>query len=512
MKALLLLVLACACAPAAFSARPAAPVISVHSGEIKQLDFAWQPIADVTHYQLWFKPSDSSGWVKYAEKPAPRTSLAITVSVHLLEWPQARYQLKACNASGCSTSNTVKVSSEKLVAMGYLKPDTPANVTYYGVMLALSADGNTLAVQSGELIDGNPQSVVIYVYRRTSAGWRRDARLVPSTPSGATQLGDPIALSGDGNLLAYGAQYENAYGEGYCEVGAVYLFRRSGSAWTEAQKIPGSTCLDNFGDSVKLDDAGRTLAVTHYVAGEFRYENGTVEVYRSSSAAGPFVHDRTLNVPLQEDGQPNTCSSIALSGNGSSLFRRCYDRAVRRAYIQVLQSPGFGESSRVDILDEARGPDVSYDGTRLIVGLYGAANVYELGPGGWGYGTHLSSFGAEDYGGPRKVAISRDGKIAAIGVPGDIAAGLGPIFPPYQTADDSSGGVVIHERKSTGWVLRRLVKPGSTQNQWAGFMLALGDNGRVLALGAPRESSGATGIDGDRNDETAPTSGAVWLY
>ena len=70
----------------------------------------------------------------------------------------------------------------------------------------------------------------------------------------------------------------------------------------------------------------------------------------------------------------------------------------------------------------------------------------------------------------------------------------------------------MHERKSTGWVIRRLVKPGSTQDQWAGHAVALGDNGRVMAVGAILEASGATGIDGNRDDDSAPSRGAVWLY
>jgi hypothetical protein len=42
--------------------------------------------------------------------------------------------------------------------------------------------------------------------------------------------------------------------------------------------------------------------------------------------------------------------------------------------------------------------------------------------------------------------------------------------------------------------------------------VALGDNGRVLAVGAPFDPSAATGIDGDRDDASAPERGAVWMY
>jgi hypothetical protein len=56
------------------------------------------------------------------------------------------------------------------------------------------------------------------------------------------------------------------------------------------------------------------------------------------------------------------------------------------------------------------------------------------------------------------------------------------------------------------------VKPGSTHNAWAGHSVALGDNGRILFVGAPFDPSAATGIDGDRDDDSAPQRGAVWIY
>src|SRR6185436_16991794 len=202
---------------AAFAAKPPAPHLTVAVTNIREFTFAWAEATGATTYQLWFKANDATPWAKYTEKPAPRTSILASVSVHLLEWPQARYQLKACNSDGCSTSNTVRVNhGEKLVAMGFFKPDTPTGVASFGGQLAVSADGSTLAALAGEVVNGNTSSLVIYVYRRTSAGWRRDARLVPSTVQPFTAqlyLGDPVALSGDGNLLAVGAWYENGSGD-----------------------------------------------------------------------------------------------------------------------------------------------------------------------------------------------------------------------------------------------------------------------------------------------------------
>ncbi|HEX6397900.1 MAG TPA: hypothetical protein VFZ95_10775 [Steroidobacteraceae bacterium] len=500
----------------AFAARPTPPVVTLQANTIKQLEFEWQPLTGVTKYQLWFKANDDAAWVKYLEKAAPRTSMAIGVAVHLLDWPEARYQLKACNAEGCSTSNTVRARSEKLVAMGYFKPETPADATVnYGGQVALSADGATMAVHSGDVVNGNNNSLVIYVYRKTAAGWHREARLVPSTVQPFTAqpyLADMLSLSRDGNLLAVGSWYENGPGDSAREAGAVYLFRRSGTTWREAQKITRNVGGDDFGHTVKLDDAGQTLVVAHRRVGEFGSQDGTVEVYRDpNDGSGQFQHDRTVNVPVT-NGVARPCRGPAFSGDGQTMLRTCSDGVTQGGYLQALKAPGFSEVARITLIEGQRDPDVSYDGSVIILANNGAATIFRLGPGGLTNETRLSSFGALDSGGPRRVAISRDGKIAAIGVPSDVAAGLGPIFPPYQTAETDSGGAVIHERRSAGWVLRRLVKPGSTNPQDAGFMIALGDNGRVLAVGAPFDPSAASGIDGDRDDDAAYHRGAVWLY
>ena len=511
-------VLALACVfPCLALAAPPAPRITVQATDIKQLGFEWPAVAGATRYELWFKASDAAPWVEYTEKPAPRTSLTVSVAVHLLEWPQARYQLKACNASGCSTSNTVRVNhDEKLVAMGYFKPNN-TSAQLYGGVVALSADGKTLAVLTSETVGAVEGAAVVYVYRSTSSAWRYEAKLRASTPEYGTAgiyLGDPIALSADGNVLALGVAFEGLPGTERYSAGAVYLFRRSGSTWGLSQRLTGNErFFDEFGYAVKLDDAGRTLAVTHDYpsASAADADGGILEIYRDAANDGSdqFVHETTLPVPFV-DGVKARCRHIALSGDGQTLLRSCFaDTGYGVPFVQVLKAPGWSSS----LLDGgAAGLDISYDGRVFLAQQEQSARVWRLTSTGWVADGGLGTFGGRLPSGHRGVALSRDGRFAAIGSVTDVAAGLGPIFTPYSTGDAETGAVIVHERRSTGWVIRRLVKPGSTQTQFAGHSVALGDNGRTMAVGAIYEDSGAMGINGDREDESAPDRGAVWLY
>src|SRR4051794_17345339 len=92
------------CASAALATPPPAPVISVGVTDVRQLEFNWTPVARVGWYELWFRSAPGAQWVKYTETRPQHALFRIGVSVHLLDWPAARYQVKACNPSGCTAS------------------------------------------------------------------------------------------------------------------------------------------------------------------------------------------------------------------------------------------------------------------------------------------------------------------------------------------------------------------------------------------------------------------------
>jgi hypothetical protein len=504
-------VLALAFSSISLAAPPAAPAISVRATDIRQLEFTWEAVPGVHRYELWFRPVSGAPWVEYLEQDARRgPRIRIGVGVHLLDWRQARYYVRACNPWGCTNSNTVGVNGEQLVAMGYIKPNNPVGHEFFGGSVALSADGRTLAVVTGENLGGRTQSAVLHVYRRNTSisAWRREARLLPSTVQANTAHifnGYPLDISADGNLLAFGVFRESVPGR-VGGAGAIYLFRRTGTTWALTQKITrASPSADYFGRDVELDDAGRTLVVSHSYLTD-QYAPGTLQVYRDPvDASDQFVHQLSLPAPV-ENNESLCYGGVALSGDGQTLLRGC--RAP--AYIQVLDGPSFTESARITGAPDAL--DITYDGRLFIVSMGLQTFAYRLSPAGWVLDGDLTAASGIVNASQRDVAISRDGKIVALGNSWDFTAGLGPIFPPYQLAETQSGAVTVFERKSSGWAFRRWVKPGSTHDQWFGSAVALGLNGKILAVGAPFDPSAATGIDGDRDDASMPERGAVWLY
>jgi hypothetical protein len=257
---------------------------------------------------------------------------------------------------------------------------------------------------------------------------------------------------------------------------------------------------------VKLDEGGKTL-----VASQWKLDSDNVlrpnalAIYRAK-ADGTFASFMTIPVP------PNDvfyCQGVGLSGDGGTLMRGCL--ASPNNFVQVFHAPDFAESTRLPG-GSADGIDLSYDGTETLIQNGTSVTVWKLGSNGWVADGSLGNLsGFAEYG-RRRVALSRDGKIAVIGDPGDYTTGVGPVFPPYVPGSNPSGAALVYERRPSGWLLRRLIKPGSTHDQHFGHVVALGDNGRILVVGAPLDPSAATRIDGDRNDDSMPKRGAVWLY
>jgi hypothetical protein len=95
----------------------------------------------------------------------------------------------------------------------------------FGTYLALSADGNT-ALIAGPNDNGNVGAA--WVFTRSGSTWTQQGpKLTGSGETGAAQFGSYVALSSDGNTALIGGQYDNT------NVGAAWVFTRSGGVWTQ---------------------------------------------------------------------------------------------------------------------------------------------------------------------------------------------------------------------------------------------------------------------------------------
>ena len=260
------------------------PVLSLTPQSTKTFHFSWEKVAGVTEYHLLEDPNSVSGYIQVAAFDADATSHDLIVS--LPKRINARYILQACNSTGCSDSVPVYVSGSLAEAVGYVKASNTGAGDLFGYSVALSSDGKTLAVGAygersnasgigGDQSDNSSRSGAVYVFSRNGSAWSQEAYVKASNTGVDDAFGYSVALSADGNPLVVGAVNEasNATGIGGDQTddsapsaGAVYVFTRSSSIWSQAAYVKASNtgAGDDFGYSVALSADGNTLAVGAY--------------------------------------------------------------------------------------------------------------------------------------------------------------------------------------------------------------------------------------------------------
>jgi hypothetical protein len=122
--------------------------------------------------------------------------------------------------------------------------------------------------------------------------------------------------------------------------------------------------------------------------------------------------------------------------------------------------------------------------------------------------TESNGTSAEGFGSP----LALSGDTLAVGATGEDSAATGIDGDQNDNSATSAGAVYLFARDAAGvWSQQAYLKASNTDaGDRFGSSLAL--SGDTLAVGASREDSAATGIDGDQDDNDALNAGAVYLF
>ena len=121
---------------------------------------------------------------------------------------------------------------------------------------SVSVDGDTIAVgASGDNFEGST-----YVFTRSGTSWTEQAKLTASDGVSGDEFGWSVSLFED--RLVVGAPLNDH--NGISDPGSAYVFTRSGTSWTEQEKLTASDAAagDQFGYSVAVGQT--TVAVGAY--------------------------------------------------------------------------------------------------------------------------------------------------------------------------------------------------------------------------------------------------------
>jgi len=465
------------------------------------------------------------------------TSRATGALVWLLVLSGIAFHLHAQSASPSSRSVSTQITQA-----AYLKASNPDATDHFGCGgvlqghtgqgVAISLDGTTLAVgaphESGGApgINGNQRdnsifdAGAVYVFVRNGDRWTQQAYVKASNPRSSAEFGHAVALSADGNTMVVSAFWEpsNAKGingnqkdESIPQAGAVYVFTRRGTTWTQQAYIKASNTGeagtadafgdgDQFGFSIALSADGNTMAVGALTedsaatgidgnqADNSAPSAGAVYVY---TRAGATWSQQAYVKPGNIDGGDMFGYAVALTGDGNILAVGAFDED--------------GSSRTIN------GPvDNGSNGS-------GAAYVFTRAGGTWSQqayikpsnGEQQDSFGVH-------VALNDDGSTLLVGSLDEDCDATGVNAPGCdkdQGEDVSSGAAYIFVRSGTTWSQQAFLKASNTGfNDWFGSRVALSADGNIAVIGASLEDSAATGVNGNQKDESATEAGAAYLF
>lgn len=489
--------------PAAATTAPAMPVVKA-DGLSGVLRLSWSGSDGASLYRIQKRLDPTGIWVTEGSDLASDARSG-EIAVPLSQWSRARVRVQACNALGCGSSLESVALAPMVAATGYLKASNTRAADRFGADVALSSDGNTLAVGAtgepsnatgvgGNGADGSAAGAgAVYVFARVAGSWSQQAYLKASNTAAGARFGGRVSLSADGAILAVGADQESGSG-------AVYLFVRSGSTWSQQALLKASNAgaNDRFGASVALAGDGAALAVG--APGE------------SSSATGIGGNQNDESVPFS---------------GAAYLFVRSAGVWSQAAYIKA-SNPGTGDGFGTELA-------LSADGATLAVGAHqessaatgvggneadnsrngaGAVYVFARGNGTWAQQAYVkaANTGIGDAFGS-SLALSADGATLAVGAQGECsrATGVGG-----DAADDSAcyaGAAYVFRRTTAIWSQEAYVKASNTgASDRFGISVALSSDGTTMVVGAVGEASRATGIDGDAADDTMSLAGAAYVF
>jgi hypothetical protein len=393
---------------------------------------------------------------------------------------------------------------------------------FFGLSVAISADGSTLAVGAtredsiatgvnGDETDNSAQFAgAVYVFTRNTGGvWTQQAYVKASNTGAVDFFGRSVALSADGDTMAVGAFLEdsgatgvngNQFDNTVFDAGAAYVFTRSSGAWTQQAyfKASNTDTDDRFGFRVALSADGATLAVS-------------------------AQNEDSASTGVNGDGMDNS----AVDAGAAYVFTRDTGGVwTQQAYIKAANAEAadkFGISA-----------DLSSDGNSLLVGAFwedsgdagneldnsvvdsGAAYVFTRDSGGtWLQQAYIkaSSLDENDHMG-WEAALAGDASKLAISVHHEDSAATGVDGDQSDNSADGAGAAVVFSQDIDGaWVQQAYIKASNTDpTDNFGVGIALSEDGNLLAVGAHEEDSADVGVDGDQADNNAESAGALYVF
>lgn len=206
----------------------------------------------------------------------------------------------------------------------------------------------------------------VYVFTRSGSAWTQQAELFATDGAINDQFGCSVSLKGDTALVG-------AYGHDSNE-GSAYVFTRSGTAWSQQAQLLASdgSVNDQFGFSVALGD-DTALVGAHWDEDNEEYESGSAYVFTRTGTTWSFQQKLVASDAAASD---EFGLSVSLSGEFALIGAPKNDVASLpgSAYIFSRSGTLWTEQAKLVASDGAApdyfGCSVALDGDTALVGAF----------------------------------------------------------------------------------------------------------------------------------------------
>jgi hypothetical protein len=251
---------------------------------------------------------------------------------------------------------------------------------YLGRAVAISGDTIVVGSSAADSLTNIDQGAA-YVFLRSGSTWAQQAKLVAGDGAATDYFGDSVAIAGD--TVVVGAT-EDATGTNV-QQGSAYVFTRSGTAWSQQAKLTAGdgTAFDYFGFSVAVDANTAVIGTLQDVGANF--QQGSAYVFVRSGTT--WTQQQKL---LAADGAANDSfgNSVFLLGDtlmlGAAGDTNGANLRQGSAYVFNRTGTTWAQSQKLvaadGTADDSFGAGVAFTQNAAVVGSIGdtvGANAFQ---------------------------------------------------------------------------------------------------------------------------------------
>ncbi len=367
-------------------------------------------------------------------------------------------------------------------------PSDRNDLDHFGDSVAL--DGEYAIVGAYEDDDKGTDSGSAFVYRRSGSGWTQAAKLTASDGEAEDYFGCSVAVSGDCAIV--GAYQEDERGTGS---GAAYVFQRSDSGWAQVAKLTASdgAAGDRFGYSVALD--GEYALVGAYVAAGAWDNSGAAYVFRKPESGWADTSAYAAKLAASDGRASGQFGySVALSGEYALIGAPRVGAYENSAYVFRRSGSAWTQAAKLTAWDgtndDRMGAAVALDGEYAAVGAWAAD-----GNAGCAYVFRRPVSGWTDSGEYAAKLAAADGAAEdyfgrAVAIEGENLL----VGAPYDCdRGTESGSAYFYRLSGSDWPLQaKITAPDGAAGDCFGFSMAL--DGEYAMIGAFGDSAYAGAV------------------